>query len=263
MVVQPAETKVGNLFARVIVGVDGSTAGLDALRQVESLAAPSGTVRVVSVEDYAPAMKAGAISPEIAKEIRSAADAAVDGARDVAPTAEAIVIEGDPATALIEAADRGDDTLVAVGGHGRSRMVGIVTGSVMTNIVHRAHVSVYVARPVGKGGDFPRSVIVGVDGSENSLLAYTAASELAERLGIPLRAIAASAGEVLDEEGLKLVPELERIPESPVAALEDRAAAGDVLVVGSRGLHGVAALGSVSERLAHSAAASVLIVRSS
>ena len=37
-------------------------------------------------------------------------------------------------------------------------------------------------------------------------------------------------------------------------------AGADLLVVGSRGLHGVSALGSVSERLAHEAHCSVLIV---
>ena len=35
----------------------------------------------------------------------------------------------------------------------------------------------------------------------------------------------------------------------------------DLLVVGSRGLHGMKALGSVSERVAHEAKCSVLIVR--
>ena len=35
----------------------------------------------------------------------------------------------------------------------------------------------------------------------------------------------------------------------------------DLLLGGSRGLHGIAALGSTSERVAHRAACSVLIVR--
>jgi nucleotide-binding universal stress UspA family protein len=35
----------------------------------------------------------------------------------------------------------------------------------------------------------------------------------------------------------------------------------DLLVVGSRGLHGIRALGSVSERVAHKAPCSVLVVR--
>jgi nucleotide-binding universal stress UspA family protein len=34
----------------------------------------------------------------------------------------------------------------------------------------------------------------------------------------------------------------------------------DILVVGSRGLHGLKSLGSISERVAHQAACSVLVV---
>ncbi len=40
----------------------------------------------------------------------------------------------------------------------------------------------------------------------------------------------------------------------------ERSTAADLLVVGSRGLHGAKALGSVSERVAHAAASSVLVV---
>src|ERR671912_753111 len=47
----------------------------------------------------------------------------------------------------------------------------------------------------------------------------------------------------------------------PVEALVDLSEEADLLVVGSRGLHGPAALGSVSERVAHRAASSVLVVR--
>ena len=47
------------------------------------------------------------------------------------------------------------------------------------------------------------------------------------------------------------------------AALLAAAADADLLVVGSRGLHGLRALGSVSERVAHQAHSSVMIVRNS
>ena len=47
----------------------------------------------------------------------------------------------------------------------------------------------------------------------------------------------------------------------PVPALVGAAFEADLLVVGSRGLHGLASLGSVSERVAHQARSSVLVVR--
>jgi nucleotide-binding universal stress UspA family protein len=48
---------------------------------------------------------------------------------------------------------------------------------------------------------------------------------------------------------------------APVDALVDAADDCDLLIVGSRGLHGLAALGSVAERVAHRARCPVLIVR--
>jgi nucleotide-binding universal stress UspA family protein len=44
-------------------------------------------------------------------------------------------------------------------------------------------------------------------------------------------------------------------------ALVAASADADLVVLGSRGLHGIKSLGSVSERVAHQAASSVLIVR--
>jgi nucleotide-binding universal stress UspA family protein len=249
------------LFSRVVVGVDDSPEAREAVRQAAILAAPDGVLRVVTVKDYATAMQAGAVLDEIAEEIETAAKAALDAARAEAPTAETEALEGEPVATLLADAERAGATCIAVGAHKRSRAVGIVVRSMMTNVVHKAHTSVLVARAAGPDGTFPRTVIVGVDGSAHSQAAYAAAKELADRLGAPFRAIAASAGETLDEDALSRIPELERIEESPVAALEDLAVPGDLIVVGCRGLHGVAALGSVSERLAHGAPASVLVVR--
>ena len=47
--------------------------------------------------------------------------------------------------------------------------------------------------------------------------------------------------------------------DDPVDALVS--AGADLVVVGSRGLHGMKSLGSVSERVAHKADCSVLVVR--
>ena len=51
--------------------------------------------------------------------------------------------------------------------------------------------------------------------------------------------------------------------DDPVPALTAASADADLLVLGSRGLHGLKSLGSVSERVAHRAAGSVLIACSS
>jgi nucleotide-binding universal stress UspA family protein len=58
-----------------------------------------------------------------------------------------------------------------------------------------------------------------------------------------------------------LAPRREELPDDPVKALVTASADADLLVVGSRGLHGLKALGSVSERVAHQAHCSTLVVR--
>jgi nucleotide-binding universal stress UspA family protein len=46
----------------------------------------------------------------------------------------------------------------------------------------------------------------------------------------------------------------------PAALLVERSRHADLVVLGSRGLHGIRALGSVSERVAHHGLCSVLVV---
>ena len=72
------------------------------------------------------------------------------------------------------------------------------------------------------------------------------------RIGCPL---------LLTKAALDALPAHEVVEDvrAPVHALTD--AGGDLIVVGHRGLHGLRALGSVSERVAHEAQASVLVVR--
>ena len=74
--------------------------------------------------------------------------------------------------------------------------------------------------------------------------------------------ITAVEGKSVDlEQVRRRWPLAEEIDARPVEALVAASHAADLLVVGSRGLHGAKALGSVSERVAHQAACSVLVAR--
>jgi nucleotide-binding universal stress UspA family protein len=63
------------------------------------------------------------------------------------------------------------------------------------------------------------------------------------------------------DEARRIAPGLEERPGKPVAELVAVSGDADLLVLGSRGLRGVKALGSVSERVGHQARCPVLVVR--
>jgi nucleotide-binding universal stress UspA family protein len=152
-----------------------------------------------------------------------------------------------------------DATLVALGSHGTGRLAGIALGSVATTLVHSAPCSVLVAR--GDGTWFPRSIVVGHDGSPEAVAAADVAAGLARRFGSHVRTLAATDGRPLDVDGLTSAGLVEFVDRTPVDALVEASRDADLVVVGSRGLRGVRALASVSERVAHQAACSVLVVR--
>ena len=109
--------------------------------------------------------------------------------------------------------------------------------------------------------EFPASILAGVDGSSASRRALEVARELGSRLNVPIQAVAASGGKPVHWDGLRDVEGLRWSEQGPVNALVEMSAAVDLLVLGSRGLHGLAALGSVSERVANRTFCSVLVVR--
>jgi nucleotide-binding universal stress UspA family protein len=59
----------------------------------------------------------------------------------------------------------------------------------------------------------------------------------------------------------RVAPELEERDGRALEMLIVESETADLIVVGSRGLRGLKALGSVSERIAHQASCSVLVVR--
>ena len=109
----------------------------------------------------------------------------------------------------------------------------------------------------------PQRIVVGVDGSPESEVAYGAARDLAERFGSHLRAIVDQGGKAVDLDLVRRITSdgFRETMREPVRALVGASGVVDLVVIGSRGLHGLKALGSVSERVAHQAECSVLVVR--
>lgn len=182
-------------------------------------------------------------------------------------------------------------TLVVVGTHHQSTLERVLTGSLTYQVVAGCHcpVAVVPTEPVRHTG----GVVVGVDGSEDSLAAVALAGWEAERLDavlhvvhawqdpavlLPVGLLAGGVGEQA-EEGERLVlaesaaglaeeyPDLvvrqELVRDKPAAALLHLGQDAQLIVVGSRGRNGVQRmlLGSVSHAVVLHAPCPVVVVR--
>ena len=168
---------------------------------------------------------------------------------------------GDVVRCLLDEIESWHASLVAVGPHGHSRALGLLLGGVSTALLHDAPCSVLLARAAPENR-FPSGILVGVDGSDHSLAAAAVARSIADRFGSELVVVVAKGGKPVDLGPIReLSSEVVTDSGKPVEVLADLSKEVDLLVVGSRGLHGLAAIGSVSERVAHRAACSTLVVR--
>lgn len=230
------------LFKRVVVGFDGSPASVRALTAARALAAEDATFVVLTVAETYFATHAGMDAVAWEEQIRAEADQARLTAEDLLrgmPHARAEVCAGHGAPTLLKEADKLGAELVCVGAHGHGRVSGVLLGSVATKVVHDARSCVLVARGSRPLEDFPHAIVVGVDSSAESNAATRVARSLARLSKASVR-------------------ELKR---RPVGALVEASSTADLLVVGSRGVHGLTSVRSVAERVAHEAECPVLIVR--
>jgi nucleotide-binding universal stress UspA family protein len=181
-------------------------------------------------------------------------------------------------------------SLALVGTHGQGGFAGLVAGSSAIQLPAYAHCPVMVVRTAADRG---RPVVVGVDGSAASEAALAFGFEEAALRGQALRAVcgswepeaiaSAEMGMLTDPEELRVLagsrlertmsPWREKYPyvdaetflamRTPRHALLEAAAHAALLVLGGRGLGGVAGLrlGAVSSAMLEHAPCSVAIVR--
>jgi nucleotide-binding universal stress UspA family protein len=252
-------------FDRVVCGVDHSEAGVAAARVAGLLAAPAGQLTLVSVNNPSVAVHAGWAMKPVLAELAAEARSALERGRDEAEAMHALqtrLVDGDPLHILLAEVVRRDATAVVVGSHGISRATGIALGAVSTYLLHEAPCSVVIARGTIERDRWPRRIAVGVDGSDDASLAMEAARELSSRFGSVVRAVVATKDSHVDVEAARrIAPECEQHEAGALEVLNVQSETSDLVIVGSRGLRGLRALGSLSERLAHEARCSVLVVR--
>ena len=232
-----------DVFARVVVGVDGTEWGREALRQTLALTPPDTVVEAVIALHTSPAARAGFdaarwrdILTAEAGRARDEAAALLDGrARSTAR-----VEHGEALRVLRAARDGMSATLLALGGRHSSRFLGIMLGGTSSELLHDDTCSVLIARPSEEGTWQPGRIVAATDGSAPALAALTAADDIGSRLGADVEIVTDA--------------------QHPARELVERSREADLIVLGSRGLHGVRAIGSVSERVAHHAKCSVLVV---
>ncbi|MFG1969747.1 universal stress protein [Nonomuraea fuscirosea] len=268
----------------IVIGVDGSRAGLEAA----GWAAREAALRDVPLL-VAHAMPRWAYETETGRLAEVAAWMR-EGGRSVLAAAEERVrgdqpkisvrttfLPDDPRTALIEATR--DAELLVVGSHGLGGVRGMLVGSVAYGVAGHASCDVVVVRQVTSTGE----IVAGIDGSEASSRVLEFAFAEAELRGTRLRLVRARAQQgfapdpVAREEpgtlreslsGLRArhpgVPVVEEtVHGHPVEVLRQAATGAELLVVGSHGYGTFAGmlLGSVSHALLHQAPCPLAVVR--
>jgi len=279
----------------IVVGVDGSHAGMEAVcwavREADLRGVPlrianaipawaCSTARQGPYTDVAAWMRDGA---------GAVLGAAAERARAEAPRVpvDTAILAGDPRPALVEAAVDAD--LLVVGNHGLGGFRGLLLGSVAYGVAGHAPCDVVVVREVPAA---PRpEIVVGIDASPACGKVLDFAFAEAALRGTGLRVVHAysplEAGggfaplpDDFDDEKIEvrmvreavagrreLYPDVKVVEEvvrgHPVDVLRQASAGADLLVVGSQGRGGFTGLvlGSVCQAMLHYATCPMAVVR--
>lgn len=266
-----AEPEADAPFNRIVCGIDGSRSGHEAARQAAALIAPGGVVEMVAVAEEWGAGLAGAAVLSKARARRALDDAA----REIRPCGARIetrIVTGRPPWEPLLRESAGRDLLV-VARHTHSRFSGPLIGSTAANVVHRAQIPVLVAVAPPEGRAFPGRILVAADGPGHPERAIRLAGLIARQSGSGITLVRLEwshrsrrpelAGAIADLTAMGIEPVEILAGGLPRRQIPSFAASekASLVILGSRGLTGARAMGSISERVAHDAPCSTLIVR--
>ena len=254
-------------FPRILCAVDGAETSKAAIEQAIAIAGRDARVIFAASWYGKGSLERAAASDE---QARDAAEQAVERARAAHLHATAQYFHSPRLSdALLSATALND--LVVVAAHGHARAKGIVLGETATVLAHRCAVPVLIARerPLKEG------IVAATRALPADRAALTTAAHLAARLDAELTVLhvpergdekrrAELDAELANARALLGRPLDYLEYDGPAARAIVDVAEGDgagLVVVGSERKQGLPALRSVSERVAHLAPCSVLIMR--
>jgi nucleotide-binding universal stress UspA family protein len=266
-------------FANILCAVDGKEGGFIAVEQAAALAGPQGHLTFLMVTSYRSGGKhrGAAIGPLRGAEILKRAE---DIARKAGvPYTSEVEPGGPPAKVILDWSERYD--LLAIGAPASSWPAKMLSVGVGDTALGGFSNALLVARPLEPERRFADRIVVASDGQQGSRSVIDLAAQLARaaskvtlvhalgRESPMKRDRAAEQEHVLEEQERALArplasgaTELLVKPGRAGAAIVSAASAAgaSLVVMGSRRLEGLRAMGSVSRRVVHQARCSVLLV---
>jgi nucleotide-binding universal stress UspA family protein len=274
-----APTDTEPIFAELLCAIRGKEGGYAAVEQAAALAGAQGRLTLLAVTSYRSggAHRAPAIGPARAAEILGRAEGI---AREVGVPYTSEVDPGSPPSRVIlDWSARYD--LLALGAPASSWPATWLSVGVGNKAIEGFTTPLLVARPLGADRRFGDRIVVASDGLQTSNAVVELTARLAHASGSNVTLVHALGREsplkrgrsrgqegTLEEQGKTLERTLasgmsEVLLETGRAAdvIKSAAAAADasVVVMGSRRLDGLRAMGSVSRRVVHQARCSVLL----
>ena len=167
---------------RILVPLDGSEQAKSALPYAAALAAPNGTIVLLTVVPSADDLTAEG------GPLQTALNLAAGELRAAGQVIETEVRAGDPAQEIVTAAAGGGASTIVIGSHGRGALDRLIRGSVADEVARTATVPVMVVRapqqqpgPVGIA-----RLVLPLDGSPLAEQSLPVATAIARRLATPL-----------------------------------------------------------------------------